>query len=147
VEVKQRRRRRNKREAGELTCGGCCGGSRWCSLVAEVPGSVAAVSFFFPSLCKGTSLCFSSPASVFPPRLLQFVPLFFTSYPSFSLFLISRLSLYSFPVLFPCLSPFCSVSLLSSFSLSAFIFFFFLSNSNPSPLFFFLFFANSNPSP
>jgi len=67
-----------------------------------------------------------------------FFGLFFTSYPSFSLFLISRLSLYSFPVLFPCLSPFCSVSLLFSFSLSAFVFFFlFFAKSNPSPLFFF----------
>jgi len=121
-----------KREAGELTCGGCCGGSRWCSLVAVVPGGAAAVSFFFfPSLCRGTSLCFSSPSSSIcssPFHFLSFV---------LSLFLISCLSLYSFPVLFPCLSPFCLVSLLSSFSLSASVFFLFSGNSNPSTLFFF----------
>ena len=114
-----------------MTCGGCCGGSRWCSLVAVVPGGAAAVSFFFPSLCRGTSLYFSSPSSSVcssPFHFLSFV---------FSLFLISCLSLYSFPVLFPCLSPFCLVSLLSSFSLSASVFFLFSGNSNPSTLFFF----------
>jgi hypothetical protein len=141
VEVKQRRRRRNKRKAGELTCGCCCGGSRWCSLVAEVPGGAAAV-FFFPSLCKGTSLYFSSPSSSVCSSLFHFLSFVL------SLFLISRLSLYSFPVLFLCLSPFCSVSLLSSFSLSTFVFFSFFRYLKPfsSVFLFFFFFLPPLPS-
>jgi hypothetical protein len=78
--------------------------------------------------------CAKALASIFPPHLLRFVPLFFTSYPSFSLSFWSLVSL-------SILSPF--------FFFVCLRFVRFLSSllSLYPPLFFFLFFAISNPSP
>ena len=74
---------------GELTCGGCCGGSRWCSLVAVMLAAKSwwlQVAFLLSSL-----LCFPSLLDFFFTAFFPFLPFFWSS--ALFFFFISRASL------------------------------------------------------